>query len=161
MLLKPSRCRLRGAEEVRVITAHAAEAGQIPRRDDGHHRKRRLCRLDPGGCDLDVHRIAGAPARRLYARRPTQENREEQGVQRAPGEQGTALELQAMWGQLKRQAQADDPALLVPLGAGKPVERGSHFLWRLAGSSGDFLKGCWLASAGQQVERRWNDVEEG
>ena len=44
-----------------------------------------------------------------------------------------------MRGQLEGQAQSDNPALLVPLGAGEPVERGSHFLRRLAGGTGDLV----------------------
>src|ERR671921_3016788 len=64
-----------------------------------------------------------------------------------------------MWGQLESQAQAGDPALLVPLGAGKLVECGSHFLRRLGGDGGDLLRGRRFAP-GQQIERRWNDLEE-
>src|ERR671921_409764 len=65
-----------------------------------------------------------------------------------------------MGGQLEGQAQADDPALLVPLGAGKPVEYGSHLLRGLAGGGGDLLRGGRFAP-GQPLERRWNDLEEG
>src|SRR5215216_348740 len=65
-----------------------------------------------------------------------------------------------MGGQLEGQAQADDLALLVPLGAGKPVECGSHLLRGLGGGSGDLLRGRRFAP-GQQVERRWDDLEEG
>src|SRR5215204_6876767 len=64
-----------------------------------------------------------------------------------------------MGGQLKSQPQADDPALLVPLDAGKPLECGSHLLWGLAGGSGDLLRDRRFAP-GQQIERRWNDLEE-
>ena len=61
-----------------------------------------------------------------------------------------------MWGRAERQAQADDPALLVPLGAGEPVERSPRLLRRLAGGGGDLLRRCRLGP-GQQIERRWND----
>src|SRR5215218_7335995 len=62
VLLEPAGCCLCGAEKMRVITTDPAEGGQIARRDDGHHCRRRLYRLNSGGRHLDVHQLTGASA---------------------------------------------------------------------------------------------------